>query len=79
MIDHAKAAGVECQLVCEDGGTVVEESIIDYAKKNQFDLIAMATQSSPFEGAMFGSVTKEVIRRSECPVWATNETTEDNQ
>ena len=45
------------------------EEILDYAEKNQFDLVIMSTHGrSGISRWAFGSVAEEVIRRSTVPV-----------
>jgi nucleotide-binding universal stress UspA family protein len=50
-------------------GTNIASAIIDYARKNGFDHIVLASSrpSSALAG-MFGSVAVEVVRRANCPV-----------
>jgi len=45
------------------------ESIVDYAKDNDIDLICISTHgSSGFEHFLFGSTTEKVLRKAPCPV-----------
>ena len=45
------------------------EQIIDYAFKNDIDLICIATQGrSGIEHFLFGSTTEKVLRKAPCPV-----------
>jgi nucleotide-binding universal stress UspA family protein len=46
-----------------------EEQIVDYAEKEQVDLIAMATHGrSGFRRRVFGSVTEKVLRTTSLPI-----------
>ena len=64
---HQKGVEVEPLLNAEGGS--ISELVIELAEKHSFDLIAMAAQSGPISSALIGSVTRQVIRRSPCPVW----------
>lgn len=47
------------------------ECIVDYASRNDFDLIVLGTHGRKGIGRMFmGSVAEDVIRRADCPVIA---------
>lgn len=50
---------------------VVGKAIIDYAKKNNIDVIVIGTKGmSAVEQYFFGSVANKVIREAHCPVFA---------
>jgi nucleotide-binding universal stress UspA family protein len=54
-----------------EGNNTVGKTITDYAKKNKMDLIVIGTKGmTAVEEYFFGSVTKEVLRYSHCPVFA---------
>jgi nucleotide-binding universal stress UspA family protein len=56
--------------VIEESDTV-EKSIIDYAKKNNIDVIVIGTKGmSAIEEYFFGSVANAVIHHAHCPVFA---------
>jgi len=49
----------------------VEKTIIDYAKKNDIDIIVIGTKGmSAVEEYFFGSVANAVIQHAHCPVFA---------
>lgn len=64
---HQKGVEVEPLLNAEGGS--ISELTIELAEKQSFDLIAMAAQSGPISSALIGSVARQVIRHSPCPVW----------
>lgn len=68
-MDLAKKYGVEADLKVHTGGTSVLESILSLQTKGSFDLIAMEAQSSKFEAVVLGSITREVVRKANSPVW----------
>jgi nucleotide-binding universal stress UspA family protein len=56
--------------VIEESDTV-EKAIIDYAKKNNMDVIVIGTKGmSGVEEYFFGSVANAVIHHAHCPVFA---------
>jgi nucleotide-binding universal stress UspA family protein len=73
-VDHAKQMGVQAKgsIYAEGGGTA--EAILRTAKEENTSLICMAVQSGPITSAIIGSVTREVVRRSVCPVWVLRHT-----
>lgn len=67
---QAQLAGVLCDFIVE---TVVVGNIPDHILKAAQDrgcgMIAMASQSGPIQAALLGSHVRQVVRKSECPVW----------
>jgi nucleotide-binding universal stress UspA family protein len=61
-----------------DGGSVAD-LILRIVKEDGFDLIAMAAQSGPIALSLLGSVTRQVVRHSSCPVWVLRESTAENK
>ena len=56
--------------VIEESDTV-EKAIIDYAKKNNIDVIVIGTKGmTAVEEYFFGSVANAVIHHAHCPVFA---------
>jgi len=56
--------------VVEESDTV-EKTIIDYAKKNDIDIIVIGTKGmTAVEGFFLGSVANNVIHHAHCPVFA---------
>src|SRR5438132_9813119 len=56
--------------VVEESDTV-EKTIIDYAKKNDIDIIVIGTKGmSAVEEYFFGSVANAVVQHAHCPVFA---------
>jgi nucleotide-binding universal stress UspA family protein len=55
--------------VLADEGTSTAEIIVNYAKKNNIDLIVMGSRGlSKFKQLLFGSVANTVMTYSHCPV-----------
>jgi nucleotide-binding universal stress UspA family protein len=55
--------------VLAEEGTSTAETIVNYAKKNNVDLIVMGSRGlSKFKQLLFGSVTNAVMIYSHCPV-----------
>jgi nucleotide-binding universal stress UspA family protein len=61
-----------------DGGSVAD-LVMGIVKAEGFDLIAMAAQSGPVALALLGSVTRQIVRRSSCPVWVLRESKAENK
>jgi len=70
--EFAKAraiGGVQAKVTVEEG--VVTETILDFSRKNEIDMIVMGTHGRRgFQRLTLGSVTERVLRRAKCPVLA---------
>lgn len=56
-------------------GISAAEALLDYARENDIDLIVMGTHGRRgLKHLMLGSVTEEVVRFSQCPVYTIRET-----
>ena len=63
-----KGVRTKSEILAEDGASTVE-TIINYAKKNNIDLIVMGSRGlSKFRQLIFGSVANAVMIYSHCPV-----------
>lgn len=62
-------AGAHLNIEIDRAPGFLGSSILNYAEQNNMDLIAMATQSEPVSAFLLGSVTRQVVRESACPVW----------
>ncbi len=54
--------------LCQRPATI-SDSIVEEAKTGKYDLVAMAAQSGPVATALIGSVTRQVVRSAQVPVW----------
>jgi nucleotide-binding universal stress UspA family protein len=62
--------GASISQIVRDGNPARE--ILDFAGASRADLIVMASHGyGPFESFLMGSVTAEVVRDANCPVWIT--------
>ena len=60
-------AGLPPEIAVRQGD--VAESILNYARQNNCDLIVVGTRGrGGFKGALLGSVSQRVIQQSHCPV-----------
>lgn len=65
---EAQSQGVKASSVIDSGCKSVTDSILNHLKSQQADLIAIAAQSGPIERTLLGSITRQVVRLSSCPV-----------
>lgn len=63
------ALGVKTGEVINKKGGYAPDSILSYAKKLKSGMIAMASQSGSLAATLLGSVTRQVMRQSPCPLW----------
>lgn len=70
-IRQAESFGVRARFAPENFREPISEAIVEYENKfsSASPLIVMVSQAGPFASALFGSVTREVIRLSSCPVY----------
>ncbi len=68
---RAKKEGINLRRENVEESDTVEKAIIDYAKKNNIDVILIGiTGMSAAEEIFLGSVANNVIHRAHCPVFA---------
>jgi nucleotide-binding universal stress UspA family protein len=65
----AERRGVAVDSIIDRRGRSVWEAIVDFSKRRGVGLIAMESQTGPMASAIMGSVTRQVLRHSHCPVW----------
>lgn len=59
--------GIDLKIHCVVGKD--SETILDFAKENNIDLIVMGRHGhSSFQKALFGNVTEKVVRKADCAV-----------
>jgi len=68
-VDVAKKFGIKADFHITEQAGSISASLVEYAKKKKFKLIAMAPQSGPVASTLIGSVTRQVVRNADCPVW----------
>jgi nucleotide-binding universal stress UspA family protein len=67
----AKKQGLNVKGGALEESNIIGKAIIDYAKKNNIDVIVIGTKGmSALEQYFFGSVANKVIREAHCPVFA---------
>ena len=68
---QAKKEGINIKKEVIEESDTVEKAIIDYAKKNNIDVIVIGTTGmSAVEEIFVGSVANKVIHHAHCPVFA---------
>jgi nucleotide-binding universal stress UspA family protein len=68
---QAKKEGINLRKEIVEESDTVEKAIIDYAKKNNIDVILIGTTGmSAAEEVFVGSVANNVIHHAHCPVFA---------
>jgi nucleotide-binding universal stress UspA family protein len=67
---QAKKEGISLRKEIVEESDTVEKAIIDYARKNNIDVILIGTTgTSAAEGVFLGSVANNVIHHAHCPVF----------
>jgi len=68
---RAKKEGINLRKEIVEESDTVEKAIVDYAKKNNIDVILIGTSGmSAAEEVFVGSVANNVIHHAHCPVFA---------
>ncbi len=68
--NRTQALGVDAEIIFDDKPNFIPESIIKAAKKHKVQLIALVSHTSPTSAALLGSISRQVVRNAECPVWS---------
>nr|BFD67044.1 hypothetical protein HAGR004_20660 [Bdellovibrio sp. HAGR004] len=68
-VDWAEKEGVRAQFIIDSTFKAVDELILAAVEKADVDLIVMEAQSGPLSAALLGSYTRNVVRKSSCPVY----------
>jgi nucleotide-binding universal stress UspA family protein len=61
-------AEVESSTIIQRQRKYLTAEVLDAAKKNRVNLIAMASESGPFVQAILGSTARDVLLKAKCPV-----------
>jgi nucleotide-binding universal stress UspA family protein len=65
----ASYRGVEVDTVLLDPGPNVADAIVEHGTDPRYALVAMGANSGPWAAQLLGSISRQVIRRANCPVW----------
>ncbi len=60
---------VSFEYVIDDEASSVTDSILRHVASGDVSLLAMAAQSGPAATVLAGSITRQIVRLSSCPVW----------
>jgi len=71
-VRYAQRQGVECDQNIQTEARLIATSIVQLAIKYKHSMICMEMQSGPWMSALLGSITKQVLRSSPCPVVVLN-------
>jgi nucleotide-binding universal stress UspA family protein len=66
---EALKAGVKVKTIVTPVEGTVTETILSQSQANDCQMIAMAAQSGKLVANWVGSISREVVRSSQCPVW----------
>lgn len=65
----ASHQGVTVEPHVDINGRSIADTIVELARSRGVDLIAMESQSGPIASVLIGSITRQVVRSADCPVW----------
>ena len=68
-VAYARSLGVDAHEAIDESGESVVEALLGYAEREKGGLIALAAESGPVMTALVGSIPRQVVRHSSCPVW----------
>jgi nucleotide-binding universal stress UspA family protein len=69
FVETAKAQGVAVKACFTPTSARTSDAILKQAKAEKADLVAVAPRSGALAAALAGSVTRQVVRGAQCPVW----------
>jgi nucleotide-binding universal stress UspA family protein len=67
---NLKKQGVTAQVVIDDKPGFIPKSIVQAAKKHKSNLIALVSQTGTASATILGSITRQVVRTADCPIWS---------
>ena len=68
-IDWARKEGVTAHFFIDSSFKPIDDLILETVDSQEADMIAMEAQSGPMSAAFLGSYTRNVVRKSHCPVY----------
>lgn len=66
---YATKRGIETSIVVEESVMKASDAILSQTKKSKAFALAIPTRSGKIKTGLFGSVSREIVRRSPVPVW----------
>lgn len=69
MAQKARKEGIKTEVIVDSGFEGVTEGILEAATHSKATLIALAAQSGPVAAALIGSISRQVVRSADIPVW----------
>lgn len=68
-VQWAEKEGVQGQFIIDNSFKAVDDLIMEAVEKSDADMVVMEAQSGPMSAAILGSYTRNIVRRSSCPVY----------
>lgn len=68
LVEVARQGGAHASLLFEQGGLSTTQEIIALSEQSG-TILAMVSQTNSLGSLILGSVTRQVLRHAECPVW----------
>jgi len=69
MVEKAKKEGIKAEILIDSGYEGITEGILNSAAETKAVMIALAAQSGPITATLIGSISRQVVRSAETPVW----------
>ncbi|MCB0363126.1 MAG: universal stress protein [Bdellovibrionales bacterium] len=68
-VEQAAKEGVEAKFYIEEKSGFITDSINQYISQHGVDMVAVGSKSGPLSSVLIGSVARQMVRESSCPVW----------
>ncbi len=68
-VKWAEGQGVQTELVLDTQGGEISDHILSLIDRRRVSVVMMEAHSGPVTAALVGSITRQVIRHADCPVW----------
>jgi len=65
----ARRSGLSIDVIVHTQPSNIADTIIELARRTNAGLIMMDAQSGPMRSVLIGSITRQVARHADCPVW----------
>jgi nucleotide-binding universal stress UspA family protein len=65
-----EAQGIDSDIVIDEKPSFIPKAIVKAAKKHKAQLIAIVSHTGSVSAALLGSITRQVVRSADCPIWS---------
>lgn len=61
---------IKCEIIIDDKPSFIPKAIVSAAKKHKAQMIALVSHTGSTSALFLGSITRQVVRLADCPIWS---------